>query len=174
MAKKIIKQDEEWGNIELPGLSDEKLLSTNWNLVEANRQVAKDRIKNGWAEKNAHATRNRKKGWSDTISETAKKTRSKEGWKEGFLETIKQRNDDPNYQNKLKEGIAKRTSDPNWLEKNRKASEKKFKKIQTPEGLFNSVKDAIDYYNILRNSKYSESWLLDQRKKHPDKFYIVE
>lgn len=28
---------EEWGNIELPGLSDEKLLSTNWHHVAVNR-----------------------------------------------------------------------------------------------------------------------------------------
>lgn len=31
-------KDEEWGNIELPGLSDDKLLNTNWNRVSANRE----------------------------------------------------------------------------------------------------------------------------------------
>ena len=33
---------EEWGNIELPGLDDEKLLKTNWNRVAASREKAKD------------------------------------------------------------------------------------------------------------------------------------
>ena len=32
----------EWGNIELPGLSDEELHSKNWNKVDANRLKAND------------------------------------------------------------------------------------------------------------------------------------
>lgn len=45
MAKKDnipIPQDEEWGNIELPGLSDEELFSKNWNLVAAAIEKAQD------------------------------------------------------------------------------------------------------------------------------------
>lgn len=46
MAKKIVKQelpqDEEWGNIELPGLSDEELFSKNWNIVANNQRTWKD------------------------------------------------------------------------------------------------------------------------------------
>jgi hypothetical protein len=30
-----MSNNEEWGNIELPGISDKKLLSTNWNRVAA-------------------------------------------------------------------------------------------------------------------------------------------
>ena len=39
MAKKIIKPqtDNEWGNIELPNLSDDILLSKNWVASDANK-----------------------------------------------------------------------------------------------------------------------------------------
>lgn len=42
MAKKIITQDEEWGNIELPGLSDEELYSKDWNFIGIIRERYKD------------------------------------------------------------------------------------------------------------------------------------
>ena len=46
MTKKIVKQelsqDEEWGNIELPGLSDEELFSKNWNLSAASKEMWQD------------------------------------------------------------------------------------------------------------------------------------
>lgn len=34
--------NEQWGNIELPGLSDEKLLSKNWNIVANNQSTWKN------------------------------------------------------------------------------------------------------------------------------------
>jgi hypothetical protein len=33
MTKKLIPQTEEWGNIELPGLSDEELYNKNWESI---------------------------------------------------------------------------------------------------------------------------------------------
>lgn len=30
---------DEWGNIELPGLSDQELFSTNWNKVQASKDL---------------------------------------------------------------------------------------------------------------------------------------
>lgn len=41
-GKKMKPIQEEWGNIELPGLSDEKLLNTNWNRVEGVRRAYQD------------------------------------------------------------------------------------------------------------------------------------
>ena len=34
--------NEQWGNIELPGLSDDKLLKTNWNQVTINIETWKN------------------------------------------------------------------------------------------------------------------------------------
>ena len=48
---------EEWGNIELPGLSDEKLLNTNWNYVAAGKGRSQD---SKWRENNLKANQNRK------------------------------------------------------------------------------------------------------------------
>jgi hypothetical protein len=42
MTKKIVIPDEEWGNIELPGLSDQELYAKNWNKVEASLRKHKD------------------------------------------------------------------------------------------------------------------------------------
>lgn len=39
MTKKTTNSDE-WGNIELPGLSDEKLFKTNWQKVQSNREAS--------------------------------------------------------------------------------------------------------------------------------------
>jgi len=48
---------EEWGNIELPGLSDEELFKKNWNYVAAGQ----DRANNPkWRENNLKANQNRK------------------------------------------------------------------------------------------------------------------
>lgn len=170
-----LQEDIEWGNVKLPGLTDEELYNKNWTLITANREVAKNRDKDGsWSRKNAEAAKNRRPGWSSTISETGKKTRAVPGWKDYYKETVKKRNDNPEYTKKLHQGIEKRNKDPNWHKKNAEAAKKRIKAIMTPEGKFNSVNDAIEHYNKLRNSRHSESWLMTQRKKHPDKFYLID
>ena len=40
-----VTDDEEWGNIELPGLSDEELFNTNWNRVAAIQEMHKGRAR---------------------------------------------------------------------------------------------------------------------------------
>jgi hypothetical protein len=162
-VNKMNTNTEEWGNIELPGLSDEELFKKNWTLVAANREVVKKREVNGWAEKNAISCKNRRIGWADTISESAIKTRQKEGWKEDWLKTIEERNNDLDYQKNLKEGIAKRTANPDWQKKNAEKAKKLNKAIITPDGEFESVKACCVFYNItdgtLRNRiKKLDGW----------------
>lgn len=169
-----MQEDIEWGNIPVGNMSDEELYKKNWNLIEANRQVAKDRLTNGWLEKNREAIKNRKSGYGEKISKTHKELRSNPKWKKEWLETIDKRNNNPEYQAKLKEGIKKRNKDPIWIEANKEAQKKKYKKLQTPEGLFECVKSAVEFYNKLRNSKNSERWLSQQRKKYPELYYIVK
>jgi DNA repair ATPase RecN len=170
-----IQEGIEWGNVELPGLTDEELYKKNWNLITANREVIKNRDKDGsWSRKNAEAAKNRRPGWSNTISETSFKTKSNPEWKKTFKKTIEKRNQDPEYFKKLHEGIDKRNNDSEWYKKNLEAAQKRIKAIMTPEGKFNSVKEAIEHYNKVRNSLYSESWLMTQRKKHPTKFYLID
>lgn len=156
MTKKMwdnsnMQEDIEWGNIELPGLPDEKLLNTNWNLVEANRKVAKDRLKNGWLEKNRKAAKNRKPGYGEKISKTSKELRADPDWKKEWMETIEKRNNDPEYQARLKEGNKKRS-----------------KPIMTPAGRFESRADAARHYNIW--SARIGAFL----KKFPNEWYYIK
>jgi hypothetical protein len=169
-----LQTDEGWGNVPVGNMSDEELYKKNWNLIDANRQVVKDRLDNGWLEKNSLASKNRKPGYGEKISKTSKELRSNPEWKKQWKETIKKRNSDPEYNSKLKESIKQRSQDPIWIEANKQAQKKKYKKLQTPEGLFDCVKDAVCHYNLIRNRSNSESWLMEQRKKNPKDFYIIE
>lgn len=159
---------EQWGNIELPGLSDEKLFKTNWTLVAASREVVKKREQNGWYEKNTEAHKNKDmKSLASKISVSAKLTRKKEGWKEQWISTIDKRNNDKEYQLKTLEGIQKRTQSKEWQEKNKEARKQSLKPIVTPFGIFISVKQAIE--KIGR----SEGWLMKKRKTHPKEYYLI-
>jgi hypothetical protein len=128
MSKKPIKQDDEWGNIELPGLSDEELLNTNWNHVAAARSRAKDPV---WQKKQkelAERLRNDPKH-AKRASFIAKNLHEDEQYKEKYLqgirdrnqsktfkESLEKRNADPEYQSKLKKGIQNRKVDYSFME----------------------------------------------------------
>lgn len=62
---------EQWGNIELPGLSDEELLNKNWNKITGAREAVKAREKNGWYEKNIlrYEDLQYKERWKSSIKE---------------------------------------------------------------------------------------------------------
>jgi len=66
--------NEQWGNIELPGLSDEKLLKTNWNHFTAMQKLAKD------------------PKWLQIIRDTAKKWSNDPKWQQEQIERIERRN----------------------------------------------------------------------------------
>jgi hypothetical protein len=146
-----LQQDIEWDNQELPGIPDEVLLTKNWEQIDLNREIVKNRIKNGWLEKNREAIKNRKLGYGEKISKTSKKLRSNPEWKKEWLKTIAERNKDPEYQAKLKEG-----------------RKKLCKPIMTPAGRFESRAEAARHYNIW--SARIGTFL----KKDPDNWYYIE
>ena len=48
LRKKLTpNRDDEWGNIELPTLSDDELLSKNWERIDVNKKSAEYRDKDG-------------------------------------------------------------------------------------------------------------------------------
>jgi len=67
--------DQEWGNIQLPGLSDEKLHSTNWNLVKTEqekehlRAMANKQWEDEQSRQRAQAAQERRKlsGWNEKM-----------------------------------------------------------------------------------------------------------
>jgi hypothetical protein len=159
-------------NAYMEGLNEKKLAVSDNNLLQLDNMI-KTREVNGWAEKNAAVDRSKSQEERNIISNTAVRVRKKAGWKETWLKTIEQRNNDIEYQKNYKKGIDKRTADPDWQKKNAEKAKKAFKSMITPDGIFPSVKSCIEFYNKKRNSKYSESWLMTQRKKFPTEFYLI-
>ena len=156
MTKKMwdnsnMQEDIEWGNIPVGNMTDEELYKKNYNLIDANKQVVKDRLDNGWLEKNRQAIKNRKPGYGEKISKTSLELRSNPEWKKGWLETVKQRNKDPEYQSRLQEGNKKRS-----------------KPIMTPAGRFESRADAARHYDIW------SARIAVFLKKDPVNWYYIE
>ena len=98
-------KDNEWGNIELPGLSDEELFNTNWNY------------KAGIAERQANPDYHRKvkeglrKAWQDSDLKLRTSAKRKEQWqdpnyREITLKAREKATQTHEYKQKLKEGHA--------------------------------------------------------------------
>lgn len=80
--KKLMNKpdNEEWGNIELPGLSDEKLFNTNWEKIGQGRHNALDPT---WQKKQAEAQERRSKtDWSKKMlgNKNGINGKSRTGW----------------------------------------------------------------------------------------------
>lgn len=98
----IANPNDEWGNIELPGLSDEKLLNTNWNYVDSNRRKAQDPK---WKEKMKQAADAYKN--TETFKEKCRvngeKLRNNPDWLEKISNLNKERAKDPTWKEKMKQ-----------------------------------------------------------------------
>ena len=149
---------EEWGNIELPGLSDEKLLNTNWNYVAANREKAKDKnilkklsvsISNYWENLSIEERIELGKKQSQVQKELLeknpelKKNHIKRNqnqiydpkYKTALVKGIEKRDADPTYKNKMKEVYKKRDLNNDW-----KNNIKKAQQNRSPEHIKNSFR----------------------------------
>ena len=124
-----ILNDIHWGNTELPGLSDDKLLNTNWNFVTAARERNLD--------PNYHTLNSQR--WQDPE------------WKKSHNDKVRKTVQTDDYKNSHSIGVAKRTLDPKWNEANRKA---RLKPIVTPYGIFNSLDSAS---NEIHSNRYLEN-----------------
>jgi hypothetical protein len=135
---------EEWGNVQLPGLSDDKLLNTNWNYVTSNREKAKDPI---IKQKQSLAT--------SMLSKT-------DEYKNAFNSGMNKRNLSAEWKENMLIGTAKR-SETDWKINQPKAlREKLAKPILTPYGVFASITDAVNFElaNGLSNAnKKVYAWL---------------
>jgi len=138
-----MSKQEVWGNVELPGLSDEELLSKNWNKVAAGKDRAEILV-NDPAWKQAQ-----KQGSID---------RSNTPWKQSQEQGIKRRN---------KENIKWQQNHAN---NNTKLFSKE---IVTPAGSFPTRKAAVVWYlentDISNVAKKIDAWL----KEPDSGFYYV-
>ena len=159
--------NNEWGNIELPGLSDEKLLATNWNRVTAGRA-------------NANNTK---------LLELAELKKGNADFSQTMCNVAEQRNKDPQYQQAHRQGMSKRDNSyqaevnarpdkraaTSAKLKGRKKSDEhlakvaarnreRSKRIQTPHGEFESRKAAVLWHqentDILNVDKKIQKWVM--------------
>lgn len=183
----------EWGNIELPGLSDEELFRKNWNQVAAARERSKDPK---WIEANTKRLKDPEylKKLSNSLrnSEKIKIANKKKGNDPEFRKAVslgaKKHTSNPNYVNPR--GMLGKTHTEEWcinqskklkgqikpLEGNKKISEwrkgrspsqesiekmrktntgketGRSRKVKTPAGVFDKLKDAAEYYGVATGS----------------------
>lgn len=141
------------------------------NKGRANRHKAKDpdflkKVQEGIQQRNN----------SSQYQEKMEKIYKDPNFQKKRLQRIKETSVDPEYQKKRKEGINRFQNDKErkkqWID-NVNASrhltvEKTKKPIQTPNGIFPSLKEAAEFYGIKNTS------LRDRMKHHPDKYYYIK
>ena len=138
-------QNVEWGNIELPGITDEELHSKKW------QQVRKDIT---------DTTQ-----WKSSHSKGIEK-RSDSTWKENVTKGNQKKYTDE-YLAKHRERIKKRTDSDKFKKAVKANGIKRRKPVMTPDGVFDSRKAAADHY------KCACSWIGALIKKYPGQYYYI-
>lgn len=147
--------DDEWGNIQLDGLSDEKLHTTNWSVVTTN----KDPIRR------QNVSQGAKKYWNSDLGKQNRSNLQKQNWQQNranMQQALKDRYADGVLQQKLSTAMK---SSKSHKEKSRKQQNK----LQTPDGIFNSRKEAAEYYGLK-----CPTGINTRMKNHPELYYYIE
>jgi hypothetical protein len=143
---------EQWGNIELPGLSDKDLLNKDWNK-----------------------SRKHLPGWLDTQKQVGSARKESTVWKEG----MQSRNESVDWKHNVGVGARKRSAEPEYQQNVKQAlRESNSKEIMTPEGIFAVTSDAARYYFDNKLTQRStlpsvEKWLRCLIKKPGSGFYLT-
>lgn len=170
------KKEEQWGNIELPGLSDEVLLTKNWNKVSAARQNSKKALEviaadyDNYRKKYLEAMERYKtdETWRKNQKEAADRFRNDSEHKKKQSDLMKKLQEDPEFNKKRVKGLKKAYKKPEVLAKMKVRHQSQPKRIQTPDGIFNSRKEAAAYYGV-------HSTQMNYRMgKYPDQYYYID
>jgi len=134
--------NEQWGNIELPGLSDEELLNKNWNKITGAREAVKAREKNGWKEKNEQRFEDSE--YSKRVAKSISETYSTEEGRR--KQSVKSKPHKEEAKEKIrKANIGKQRKGQSWIKsmaEKKKGNTCRCKPIVTPIGVFISLKEA--------------------------------
>ncbi|CAB4166138.1 hypothetical protein UFOVP849_17 [uncultured Caudovirales phage] len=165
--------NNEWGNISLPGLSDEELFNTNWNRVAAGLQNKNNKKLLDLAKFKKHNTE-----FSEKMSNVS--ARRGQEYQQLFEQGMAQRDNSYQAINNSKPEVRQRISASmkgriksvehhnRIAEKNRSRS----KPIQTPWGRFESRKAAVEHaagLGIANASKKMDKWL----RLQPTEYYYI-
>lgn len=183
MSKKPIKQDDEWGNIELPGLSDEELYSKDWNKVAANlerysnpeyKKRHQESIQKSWQDKQTR--NNRLKFWQDEefklkIKQQRKEIGNRPEIKEMRKNKMLELHQDPTFKKNYQKGREKLKNGPvsdKVIQANQIEGAKRRKPIQTPFGKFDGLTIAAKALEIAVGT------LQTRMKNYPDQYYYID
>lgn len=151
----MTKDKDEWGNIELPGLSDEELYSKNWNMVRDSENLV---CSDEWKENHriGISKRSESESWKIKTSLGNKKKAQEENNRINYLKGIEQRNQSEHFIKIVKDNGLKRK-----------------KPIVVPWGTFDSRKSAVQEgikLSIINPLGKIQKGLL----KYPDQYYYIE
>jgi len=116
--------EEVWGNIELPGFGDDKLLAPNLNHILAAMDRAKDPV---WQAKNKLGNQKRAQDpeWRAKNKLVGEGNAQNPEWQAN----IEKRTQDPIWQANQKIGAQKRVQNPEWQANNKLGAEKRMKTV---------------------------------------------
>lgn len=156
-------KQNEWGNIELPGLTDEELFGTNWNHQAYSDPEYRKR----------HREIMDSEEYKNKIKQVMKEKRTEGSeWKHNHKEAVgkvnRERAKEAIWKERAKRAGETRSADPKWRENMLAAAEKRGKPIQTPEGIFPTRSAAIKHHNF---SKDKMAYLIRTR---PTEYYYLD
>lgn len=183
-----MSKKEEWGNVELPGVSDDELLNTNWNHLGAVRERSSDPT---WQASNQAAIDKKKqrpeyqvkrtqlnkelakdKSVQDKKSQTLKKQYADPVYKEFRHTIIKEVTKTDAWKQAHDAGMTKREEN-GWHEKNLEAAKRRCKPIVSVEyGVFIGKKHLIEHMTSVGVGNAMgkvDRWL----KTKPTEFYYI-
>lgn len=113
-------ENNEWGNISLPGLSDNELFGKNWNKVAAGKTIM-EKLKTDptWLEAHQQG-QERKKSNPEALAAIADGNRKKAQDPEWIRATTlaqQKKNQNPEYKAKITSVLKERANDPAWRKK---------------------------------------------------------
>jgi hypothetical protein len=149
---------QEWGNIELPGLSDEELFKKNWQQSASQKQRFSkmseeekiewsNKSKNLWKDlsfKNKMIEFYSSPEYIEYITNRNRELATRKDWIEKVEKLNKDKRLDEEHIKRHQTAIDKRTQDPDWKQKQAERS----KPMVTPDGIFGSRKEAAEFYQV--------------------------
>lgn len=154
---------DEWGNIELPGLSDEELFETKWSLKKTNKdkELKRQAMLKYWQNEE------NKKAHHDALMKYVNseeyvnpkgmlgKTRSKES-REKASKSLYKKCMPKTANDKLSKYHTGRKKSKKSIEKMKQSltgrETGRSRKVQTPHGVFDKLRDAASYYGVTNGS----------------------
>ena len=158
---------ESWGNVELPGLTDQELHSKNWNHISAMREwykKAKPKELQARWDKIGETNKGRDLKWLYENNPELRETKSqalKEAYRKGTKKhPFKGKHLNKEHREKISKGNAGKTRTPEQRQNVSRAKKGmdqaggNFKPVKTPYGVFSSLREAAEFEQPITGKKY--------------------